>query len=134
MSDLLLLVDGNALVHRGFHALPPLTSPKGELVNAVFGVASMLLKAIADLKPRYIVACFDTSAPTFRHTAFEAYKGTRGHAPEGLHEQFERVYELFEAFGAPIYRLDGFEADDLLGALSCQAVEQNLDVVILTGD
>ena len=134
MSKLLLAVDGNALVHRAFHALPPLTSPKGELVNAVYGVASMLLKTLAELRPQYMVACFDTAAPTFRHTAYEAYKGTRGHAPEGLHEQFARVYELFEAFGAPIYRLDGYEADDLLGALTRQAVAQGLDVVILTGD
>jgi DNA polymerase I len=134
MSDVLLLVDGNALVHRGFHALPPLTSPRGELVNAVFGVASMLLKGLADLRPRYLVAAFDTAAPTFRHESYAQYKGTRGPAAEGLHDQFGRVYELLEAFGAQIYRLDGYEADDLLGALSCQAVEQGVDVVILTGD
>jgi DNA polymerase-1 len=134
MSKLLLAVDGNALVHRAFHALPPLTSPQGELVNAVYGVASMLLKALAELRPQYLVACFDTAAPTFRHGTYEAYKATRTHAPEGLHEQFARVYQLFEAFGAPIYRLDGYEADDLLGTLARQAVAHGLDVVILTGD
>src|SRR5579883_146381 len=134
MTKLLLAVDGNALVHRAFHALPPLTSPKGELVNAVYGVASMIFKALAELRPHYLVACFDTAAPTFRHGSYEAYKATRTHAPEGLHEQFARVYQLFEAFGAPIYRLDGYEADDLLGALARQAVAQGLDVVILTGD
>ncbi|HLH26387.1 MAG TPA: DNA polymerase I [Chloroflexota bacterium] len=134
-SGRLLLLDGNALVHRGFHALQqPLTSPRGELVNAVYGVAMMLLKALADLKPQYLTAAFDTAAPTFRHEAYADYKGTRGPAAEGLHDQFDRVYELLEAFGAGIYRLDGYEADDLLGALSQQAVAQGLEVVILTGD
>src|SRR5919199_693606 len=135
MSDRLLLLDGNALVHRGFHALQqPLTSPRGELVNAVYSVAMMLLKALGDLQPRYLVAAFDTAAPTFRHEAYAEYKGTRGPAAEGLHDQFGRVYELLEAFGSCIYRLDGYEADDLLGCLSQQAVAQGLEVVILTGD
>src|SRR5262249_41513320 len=134
MSDLLLIIDGNALVHRGFHALPPLTSPRGELVNAGFGAASMLLKPLADLRPRYAAAAFDTAAPTFRHEAYTEYKGTRGPAAEGLHEQFARVYELLDAFGVPIFRLDGYEADDLLGALACQATAQGVDVGILTGD
>src|SRR4051794_12808642 len=134
MSDLLLVVDGNSLVHRAFHALPPLTSSRGELVNAVFGVAQMLLKAFNDLRPRYAVAAFDTAAPTFRHEAYADYKGTRGPAAEGLHDQFGRVYELLSALGVKIFRLDGYEADDLLGALSEQACAQDADVVILTGD
>src|SRR3954452_23726534 len=134
MSELLLVVDGNSLVHRAFHALPPLTSSRGELVNAVFGVAQMLLKAFNDLRPRYAVAAFDTAAPTFRHEAYADYKGTRGPAAEGLHDQFGRVYELLSALGVKIFRLDGYEADDLLGALSEQACAQGADVVILTGD
>src|SRR5829696_1556549 len=134
MSDLPLVVDGNSLVHRAFHALPPLTSSRGELVNAVFGVAQMLLKAFNDLRPRYAVAAFDTAAPTFRHEAYADYKGTRGPAAEGLHDQFGRVYELLAALSVSIFRLDGYEADDLLGALSEQACAQGADVVILTGD
>ena len=134
MSGKIVLIDGNALVHRAFHALPPLTSPKGELVNATYGVASMVLKVLQEIHPEYAAAAFDTPAPTFRHVEFEAYKAQRGPAPEGLREQFARVHELLEALGIPIYRKDGFEADDLLGTLANQAQEKGLEVIIVTGD
>ncbi|MGI5836117.1 MAG: DNA polymerase I [Chloroflexota bacterium] len=134
MAGKIALIDGNALVHRAFHALPPMSSPKGELTNATYGVASMLLKVLQEMRPEYAVAAFDTPAPTFRHVEYEAYKAHRGPAPEGLHEQFGRVHQLLEAMGIPIYRVDGFEADDLLGTLSRQAVEMGLEVVIVTGD
>ncbi|MHB8991355.1 MAG: 5'-3' exonuclease, partial [Chloroflexota bacterium] len=134
MAERLILIDGNALVHRAFHALPPLTSPRGELVNAVYGVATMLLKVLQELHPQYAAAAFDTPVPTFRHKEFDAYKAQRGPAPEGLHEQFPRVYELMEVLGISIFRVDGFEADDLLGTLAKQARERGVEVVIVTGD
>ncbi len=134
MADRFALIDGNALVHRAFHALPPLTSPKGELVNAVYGVATMLLKVLQEMHPEYAAAAFDTPVPTFRHVEYEAYKAQRGPAPEGLHEQFGRVHELLEDLGIPSYRADGYEADDLLGTLSRQARERGVEVVIVTGD
>ncbi len=134
VAEKFALIDGNALVHRAFHALPPLTSPKGELVNAVYGVATMLLKVLQEMHPEYAAAAFDTPVPTFRHVEFEAYKAQRGPAPEGLHEQFGRVHELLKDLGIPTYRADGYEADDLLGTLSRQAREQGVDVVIVTGD
>ena len=134
MSEKIALIDGNALVHRAFHALPPMSSPKGELTNATYGVASMLLKVLQEMRPEYAVAAFDTPVPTFRHLEFEAYKAHRGPAPEGLNEQFGRVNELLEVMGIPTYRCDGFEADDLLGTLARQARDMGLDVVIVTGD
>jgi DNA polymerase-1 len=134
MSDSIVLIDGHALVFRAYHALPTFTSPKGELVNAVYGFASMLFKACRELKPRYIAATFDTSSQTFRRASYEAYKATRGPQPEGLGPQFGHVYRLLEAMNVPIFRLEGYEADDLLGTLSKQAAERELDVVILTGD
>jgi DNA polymerase-1 len=134
VAERLALIDGNALVHRAFHAIPPLTTPKGELVNAVYGVATMLLKVLQEMHPTYAAAAFDTPVPTFRHVEFEAYKAQRGPAPEGLHEQFGRVRELLEALGIPSYRVDGYEADDLLGTLARQAREQGVEVVIVTGD
>jgi DNA polymerase I len=134
MAGRIVIVDGNALVHRAFHALPPLTSPKGELVNATYGVASMLLKVLHEIQPGYAAAAFDTPVPTFRHREFERYKAQRPPAPEGLGEQFVRVYQLLDALGIPVYRVDGFEADDLLGTLTRQARELGLEVVIVTGD
>lgn len=134
MSDTIVLIDGNSLVHRAFHALPPLTSQSGELANATYGFTMMLMRALEDLRPGYVAAAFDTPVPTFRHEQYASYKATRPRMPDGLGHQFERVYQVLDIFGIPVYRVDGVEADDLLGTFACQAVEEDLDVVIITGD
>jgi DNA polymerase-1 len=132
---LLLLFDGNALVHRAFHALPPLTQPKtGELVNAVYGFASTLLKVFADFKPTHWAVAFDRPTPTFRHEMFEEYKAQRPATPEELKGQIKKVHQLVEAFHIPVFEIDGFEADDVLGTLSKQADEQGVETIIVTGD
>src|SRR5512132_2037037 len=100
--QMLLLIDGHALVHRAFHAVPVLTTTKGELTNAVFGFASMLLKAIADLHPDRVAVAFDRPTPTFRHQEYADYKATRKPMDQELHVQFARVRELVEALGYPI--------------------------------
>lgn len=128
----LVLVDGHALFHRAFHAMPPLTTSKGELVNAVFGFTSMLLRVLADIKPEYAVVAFDTKAPTFRHTAYTAYKAHRLAAPEEMHQQLPRVKEVVDSLNIPIFILEGYEADDIIGTLAKQAVNQ--EVYIVTGD
>jgi DNA polymerase-1 len=134
-KPLLVLFDGNALIHRAFHALPPLTvSKSGEMVSAVYGFALMLLKVINELKPSHCAIAFDMKAPTFRHKLFDQYKAQRPPAPEELISQLGRVRELVKAFNIPIFELEGYEADDLLGALSHQASQQNVDTVIVTGD
>jgi len=134
-KPLLLLFDGNALVHRAFHALPPLTQPKtGELVNAVYGFASTLLKVFADFKPTHWAVAFDRPAPTFRHEMFEEYKAQRPATPEELKSQIKKVHQLVEAFHIPVFEIDGFEADDVLGTLSKQADEQGVEAIIVTGD
>lgn len=134
MSQTVILVDGNSLVHRAFHATAPMTTSKGELTNAVFSFARMLFLALRTLKPDYAVVAFDRRAPTFRKLEFDAYKAHRGPGPEGLYEQFGRVHELLDALALQVCEVDGFEADDVLGTLSRQAVEKGLDVVIVTGD
>src|SRR5215212_3487896 len=134
MTDTLVLIDGHALVFRAFYGVPNLTSPKGELVNAVHGFTSMLFKAWRDLKPRYVTATFDYSSKTFRKERYPDYKGTRGPAPDGIAHQFPIIFELLDCMSIPVYSLEGYEADDLLGTLSKQAEAQDLDVVILTGD
>ncbi|MBI4212683.1 MAG: DNA polymerase I [Chloroflexi bacterium] len=134
MPETIALIDGNSLVHRAFHALPDLTSPSGELVNAVYGFTMMLMRARDDLKPTHIAAAFDTARPTFRHDQYASYKATRPAMPDGLAPQFDRVREVLEAFRIPVYQLDGVEADDLLGTFARQAVEAGLEVVLITGD
>ncbi len=134
MPKTVLLVDGNSLVHRAFHATPPMTTSRGELTNATFAFARMLFRAFNTLKPDYAVVAFDRAAPTFRHVEFEAYKAHRGPAPEGLFDQFGRVHELVDVLGLQTCEVDGFEADDVLATLAAQATATGLDVVIVTGD
>ena len=134
MSQKVLLVDGNSLIHRAFHATPPMTTTRGELTNAVFAFARMLFRALNTLKPEYAVIAFDRAAPTFRHLEFDAYKAHRAPAPEGLYEQFGRVHELVDVLSLQTCEVDGFEADDVLATLASQAVGHGLDVVIMTGD
>ncbi|OGN00952.1 MAG: DNA polymerase I [Candidatus Yanofskybacteria bacterium RIFCSPHIGHO2_02_FULL_41_29] len=132
----LVLIDSNALVHRAFHALPPtLTSPKGVLTNAVYGFTSVLIKMLKDLKPDYIAATYDLAGPTFRHKEFEEYKAHREKAPDELYAQIPLTKEVLKTFGIPIYEKQGFEADDLIGALAERGKkEKNLQVIIVTGD
>ncbi len=136
-----MLFDGNAIVHRAYHAFQTsnrpivLTVPRtGEVVTAVFGFAQMLLKVINDQKATCYAVAFDTKAPTFRHKMVDTYKAQRPPTPPELIDQFGRVKQLVEAFNIPIYELDGFEADDVIGALSKQASEQGIDTMIVTGD
>ena len=137
MSQRLVLFDGNALVHRAYHAMKdsrPLTTRSGELVSGVYVFTLMLLKVLDDLKPTHYAIAFDTPAPTFRHEMFTDYKAHRPPTPDELIHQMDRVRQLVDAFHMPAYELDGYEADDVLGSLSRQASEQGTETIIVTGD
>lgn len=133
----LIIIDCNALIHRAFHALPPtMTNEQGAPTNAVYGFTTIFLKAIKDLKPDYVAACFDRKEKTFRHEAFNGYKATRVKAPDELYEQMPLVKEVLRAFEVPIYELAGFEADDLIGTIcALKSVDRpDIDSIVLTGD
>src|SRR5579883_1292761 len=131
----LILIDGHAMIHRAYHAVPEaLATRKGEVVNAIFGFTSLLIKALNEIHPDYIAVAFDPPTPTFRHQQFAAYKAHRPTMPDNMRPQFGRIREIVEAFGIPIYEKDGFEADDILGTLARQATELGVDTIILTGD
>ncbi len=131
----LVLVDGNALLHRAYHATPPFTTSKGELINAVFGFSSMILKVMDELKPDYLAIAWDEKGPTFRHQAYTQYKATRAATDEGLSSQYKRVHEVDSAFNIPEFSLSGYEADDLIATLATQAYEvDDLEVIVTTGD
>jgi DNA polymerase I len=130
----LMLIDGHALVHRAFHAIPELSTSSGELTNAVFGFTNIVLKEISELRPTHIVMALDRPGPTFRHQEFAGYKATRPPTPRPLVSQFERVRQVAEAMHIAIYEVDGFEADDVLGTLAVQAESQDIETVIVTGD
>lgn len=131
------MIDGNALVHRAFHALPPLTSPSGKVTNGVFGFSSILIKMIREIKPEYIIATFDLAGPTFRHEQFEQYKSKRVKAPQELYDQIPLVKRVLDGFGIPIFEKQGYEADDLIGTLATKCHNENskqIKVIIATGD
>lgn len=130
----LVLIDANAIVHRSFHALPPLTNRKGEMTNAVYGFSSVLIKVINELKPDYMTAAFDLAAPTFRHIEYDQYKAKRVKAPDELYEQIPRTKEVLRAFGIPVLEKEGFEADDIIGTVAKKYTDKEIDILIITGD
>ncbi len=129
----LLLIDGNAILHRAYHALPPLTNTQGQVVNAVYGFFSMLLGVLQDQSPSYLVVCFDRAAPTFRKAMYAGYQADRPGLNEDFIPQITLVHELLEKMKVRIFELDGYEADDLIGTISHEA-KKDVEVVILTGD
>lgn len=145
----LVLLDAHAIIHRAYHALPDFSNSKGEPTGALYGIVAMLVNILKDIKPDYIAACFDLPKPTFRHKIFKEYKGGRKKSDDALVAQIIKSRDIFKAFNIPIYELEGYEADDLLGTIveqviystgSGQASEKaeskftNLDIVIASGD
>jgi len=128
------LVDGNAYLHRAFHALPPLTTSKGEPVNAVFGFVRMLQKILKQYHPDHLIACFDTPAATFRHKLYKEYKATRKETDPSLRPQIPLAQELIKLWGIPLVSQEGYEADDLIATLADRAVHAGFQVTIVTGD
>ena len=132
----LVLIDGNAILHRAYHALPPLTNRDGIVVNAVYGFFSMFLKILEDQKPDSIVVCFDRKAPTFRKELFVGYQAKRPTMASDLIPQIKFVHDILEAAKVEIFEVDGYEADDLIGTLANQAVSnaEETEVIIVSGD
>lgn len=129
-----MLLDANALLHRAWHALPPLKAPDGTVVNAAYGVTSVVLKMLKEEEPDILIACWDTAAPTFRHEAYEAYKATRETKEDELYAQIPITKQVLETVGIPSLEKDGYEADDLIGTLAKRGVEDGYHVRIVTGD
>lgn len=130
-----VVIDGNAILHRAWHALPPtLMTKDGVIINAAFGFTSILLKVISDLKPDYLAVAWDTAAKTFRAEKYEDYKGTREKQEDELYDQIPIIQEVLDAFGVPNLFLDGYEADDIIGTLVTNAKKKELQSVIVTGD
>lgn len=131
----LFLIDSHSLIHRCFHALPPLTSPSGAPIQSIYGLSNILFKITREEKPDYIAACFDRPEPTFRKEQYAEYKAHRPAAPDELVSQIIEAHRLFEMFGIRSFELPGFEADDLIATLAERfKSDRNLKIVILTGD
>ncbi len=134
-SKKLILLDAHAILHRAYHAMPDFASSKGEPTGALYGLAAMILKIIEELKPNYVVACYDLPQATYRHEAYKDYKAGRKKADEALVAQMISSRDIFTAFSIPIYDKPGFEADDMLGTI-CEQMKKNkdIDIVIASGD
>ena len=134
----LIIIDGNSVIHRAYHALPPLTTKKGEPVGAIYGFLLVFFKALKEFTPDFIVATFDLPAPTFRHKEFIHYKANRPKMPDELSWQIFKIKEILSDFNIPIFEKEGFEADDLIGTVSKLAPKKQIipeiETVILSGD
>lgn len=132
----LVIIDGHAIIHRAYHALPPLTAKDGTVVNAVFGFTSMLLKVMEDLKPTHLLVSFDVAGGTFRDQIYSEYKATRVKADQDLYDQIPLVYDVVRAFDIPIYEKKGFEADDVMGTIVSEQslINSKEEMLVVTGD
>ncbi len=130
-----VLLDSHAIIHRAYHALPDFMASNGEPTGALYGLSNMLMKIIGDLKPDYIIACYDLPQKTFRHEAYDSYKDGRVKADEALISQIKNSRLIFDAFNIPIYSAPGFEADDCLGTLVEILNKKNkFQIIIASGD
>lgn len=133
-----LIIDANALIHRAYHALPPLRNKKGELINAIYGFCLIFLKVLKELEPNFIAAAFDLPFPTFRHKKFKGYKAKRPKTPEELSQQILKVKGLLKALNIPVFEKQGFEADDIIGTVSRLVLRKEtmpqIENIILSGD
>lgn len=130
----LCLIDASAYIHRAFHAIPPLSTSKGEPVNAIYGFSRMISKVLKDEKPDLLGVCFDTAAPTFRHESYVEYKATRSELDPNLGFQLPLVKDLADAWGLPCVCMDGFEADDVIATLTAWGAKADMNVIIMSGD
>jgi DNA polymerase-1 len=131
----LVLIDGNAIIHRSYHALPKtMSTRKGEQTNAIYGFTTTLIKVLENLKPQYLAVSFDLAGPTFRHTHFADYKATRVKADQELYDQIPRVKQIVETMNIPIYEKAGFEADDCLGTVVEKLKDVDVEIYIVSGD
>ena len=135
-KPLLVLIDGHGIIHRAYHAVKvPLTvRSTGEVVTAVYGFANTLLSVFQELKPTHVAVVLDKGKPTLRIAKDATYKAHRPEMPDDLRVQIGRCRELIEAFDIPIYELEHYEADDVLGALARQAVEQGIETYLVSLD
>jgi DNA polymerase-1 len=134
MTNTLLIVDGNGLMHRAYHALPPFKTAKGVPTQVVYGFFSILYKSIADFQPTHVLVCFDTPAPTFRNALHKEYQSQRPKIADDFIQQIPMVKESLDAGKIVHVELDGYEGDDVIGTAAKLAEAQNFSVLILTGD
>jgi DNA polymerase I len=129
-----IIIDANALLHRSWHALPPLTTKKGQMINAVYGFTSVLLKVFREFKPEYMAVAYDMRGKTFRHEEYAEYKAGRIKQPDEFYAQIPLSKKVLDVLGIPIFEKEGFEADDVIGTVTMENEKKDIENIIVTGD
>lgn len=132
MQEKLVIFDSNSILHRTFHALPPLTTRKGERTEAIYGFFLLFFKIIREINPKFLCACFDFPAKTFRHKEFKAYKITRPPTPNELKEQIKKTKEALKVFKIPYFEKEGYEADDIITTIAIKT--KGIPKIVVSGD
>ncbi len=134
MSENFFIIDGHSQLYQAYYAITGLTTPSGQPINAVYGFTRMLRKIIKEDKPCYMAIAFDTKGPTFRHIEYKEYKSHRKPTPDDLVSQIPLMYDVVNAYNIPLYALQGFEADDIIGTISKKLSKENIECTIITID
>ncbi len=134
MSENFFIIDGHSQLYQAYYAITGLTTPKGQPINAVYGFTRMLRKIIKEDKPCYMAIAFDTKGPTFRHIEYKEYKSHRKPTPDDLVSQIPLLYDVIDAYNIPLYAIQGFEADDIIGTISKKLSKEHIECTIITID
>ncbi|MGR3173811.1 MAG: 5'-3' exonuclease [Candidatus Scalindua sp.] len=134
MSENFFIIDGHSQLYQAYYAIKGLTTPTGQPINAVYGFTRMLRKIIREDKPCYMAIAFDTKGPTFRHIEYKEYKSHRKPTPDDLVSQIPLIYDVVNAYNIPLYAIQGFEADDIIGTISKKLSKENIECTIITID
>ena len=134
MTENFFIIDGHSQLYQAYYAITELTTPSGQPINAVYGFTRMLRKIIREDKPCYMVIAFDTKGPTFRHTEYKEYKSHRKPTPDDLVSQIPLLYDVIDAYNIPLYAIQGFEADDIIGTISKKLSKEHIECTIITID
>ena len=134
MTENFFIIDGHSQLYQAYYAITELTTPSGQPINAVYGFTRMLRKIIKEDKPCYMAIAFDTKGPTFRHIEYKEYKSHRKPTPDDLVSQIPLLYDVINAYNIPLFAIQGFEADDIIGTISKKLSKKNIECTIITID
>ncbi len=134
MSENLFIIDGHSQLYQAYYAINGLTTPSGQPINAVYGFTRMLRKILKEDRPRFLAITFDSKGPTFRHLEYKEYKSNRKPTPDDLISQIPLLSDVINAYNIPIFSIQGFEADDIIGTIAKKASSENIECTIITTD
>jgi DNA polymerase-1 len=128
------IIDGHSQLYQAYYAISGLTTPSGQPINAVYGFTRMLRKILKEDRPCYMAIAFDSKGPTFRHKEYEKYKEHRKPTPDDLITQIPLIFDVINAYNIPLFAIQGFEADDIIGTISTKVSKENIECTIITTD